>query len=273
MRPQLVTLGAAVIDLAFSLTLVIVSLVVALAYVERVSRNGAASHWRIELAGSSPLLGRSILEMGYWAMIPAARVCIALGIGADAVSWSSLACAVMAGVALAAGRFGVGAALAVVSSVGDGIDGIIARETGTASGAGEVLDASVDRYGELFFLGGIAYHERLDGRTLVLTLVAVAGAMMVSYATAKAEALQVPAPRGAMRRPERAVYLIVGTALVPIVAAIAAGGRLPPWTARVPLIAALAIVGLVGNVSAVRRLRAVASAVRERESRAPTPTT
>jgi CDP-diacylglycerol--glycerol-3-phosphate 3-phosphatidyltransferase len=252
-----------VIDLVFSLTLAATTLIVAVAYAGRVSRAGAARHSRIERAGSSPLLGKWAMEMGYWAMRPAARACIALGVSANAVSWASLGLAVLAGSALAAGAFGVGAVLSVLSSAGDALDGMIARETGTASDAGEVLDATVDRYAELFFFGGIAYFERFDGFTFVLTLAAAAGAIMVSYATAKAEALQVVVPRGAMRRQERAVYLVVGTALVPIAAAVCARMTLPMWIAHVPLVAVLAIVAIVGNVSAVRRLRAVAAAVRK----------
>jgi phosphatidylglycerophosphate synthase len=191
------------IDLAFSLTLVAMTLVVAVAYAGRVSRAGAARHSRIERAGSSPLLGKSAMEMGYWAMRPAARACVALGVSANAVSLVSLGLAVLAGVALAAGAFGVGAALSLLSSAGDALDGMIARDTGTASDSGEVLDAAVDRYAELFFFGGVAYFERFDGFTLILALTATAGAIMVSYSSAKGEALHVPVPRGAMRRQER----------------------------------------------------------------------
>jgi CDP-diacylglycerol--glycerol-3-phosphate 3-phosphatidyltransferase len=261
-----------VIDLAFSLSLAAMILVVAVAYAGRVSRAGAAKHSRIERAGSSPLLGKSAMEMGYWAMRPAARACVALGISANAVSVASLVLAGLAGVALGAGAFGVGAVLSLLSSAGDALDGMIARDTGTASDSGEVLDAAVDRYAELFFFGGIAYFERFDGFTLLLTLAATAGAIMVSYSTAKAEALHVTVPRGAMRRQERAVYLVVGTALVPVVAAICARAALPTWIARAPLVAVLAVVAVVGNVSAVRRLRAVADAVRKPEPlRAQTP--
>ncbi len=252
-------------DLAFSLVLTAATLVVAVAYAGRVSRVGAAKHSRIERAGISPLLGKSAMEMGYWAMRPAARVLIALGVSANGVSWASLGLAILAGFAFGAGAFGVGAALSLLSSACDGLDGMIARETGTASESGEVLDAAVDRYAELFAFGGIAYFERFDGFMLVLTLAAAAGAVMVSYSTAKAEALQVTAPRGALRRQERAVYLVVGTALVPIAAAACARATLPLWIARAPLVAVLAIVAIVGNASAARRLRAVAEAVRKPE--------
>ncbi|HEX8796462.1 MAG TPA: CDP-alcohol phosphatidyltransferase family protein [Polyangiaceae bacterium] len=254
------------IDLAASIGLIAGTLVVGVAYAGRVTRAGAARHARIERAGSSPLLGKGAMEMGYWAMAPVARFFIALGVTANAVSWLSLALAAAAGVSLALGHFGIGAMLSVLSSVCDAIDGYVARETGTASESGEVLDAAIDRYTEFFFLGGIAVHERHDALALLLTLAATAGAMMVSYSTAKAEALGVDPPRGAMRRQERAVYFVLGAGLVPVVAAAAARWGLPAFVDRWPLLAMLALVAVVGNVSAVRRLRAVAEAVRR-----PTP--
>jgi CDP-diacylglycerol--glycerol-3-phosphate 3-phosphatidyltransferase len=251
------------IDLDFSLGLTLATLIVVVAYAGRVSRSGPAKHSRIERAGSSLLLGKSAMEMGYWAMRPAARGLMAVGVTANAVSWLSLALAALAGIALGAGAYGVGAVFSLVSSACDALDGMIARETRTASDAGEVLDAAIDRYAELFFFGGIAFHERFDAAALVLTLLATAGAIMVSYSTAKAEALGVPAPRGSMRRQERAVYLVVGVALVPIVAAICARAGWSAGLSKVPLFAVLGLVAAVGNASAVRRLRAIASAVRE----------
>jgi CDP-diacylglycerol--glycerol-3-phosphate 3-phosphatidyltransferase len=255
-----------VTDLLFALGLAMATLVIAVAYAGRVSRAGVARESRIERAGGSPLLGKAAMEMGYWAMRPVGRACVAIGLSADAVSWLSLALAAAAGLALGAGAFGVAAVVSLASSACDALDGMIARDTGTASDSGEVLDAAIDRYAELFFFGGVVFHERLDPFAVVLTLAATAGAVMVSYSTAKAEALGVTAPRGAMRRQERAVYLVVGVALVPIAVAACTRLGLPLWLGRVPLLAALALVAIVGNVSAVRRLRAIAADVRE-----PTP--
>ena len=88
---------------------------------------------------------------------------------------------------------------------------------------------------------------------------------MVSYSTAKAEALGVPAPRGAMRRQERAVYLVVGVALVPDRGARCARATALPLVARARCRSSpcSALVAIVGNVSAVRRLRAIAESVRQ----------
>jgi CDP-diacylglycerol--glycerol-3-phosphate 3-phosphatidyltransferase len=152
----------------------------------------------------------------------------------------------------------VAAALAAVSASGDGLDGMIARRTKTASEAGDVIDSAADRYSELAFLGGVAFALRESSPLLVLSLLAILASFMVSYSTAKAQALQLPAPRGSMRRTERAVYLILGTALTPLAAWVD-----PAW-ARAPIVAALALVAIVGNVSAVRRIAAVASGARAR---------
>jgi hypothetical protein len=56
---------------------------------------------------------------------------------------------------------------------------------------------------------------------------------------------------------------------VPIAAAACARWALPVWVERAPLVLSLALVALVGNASAVRRLRAIARAVhRPRPARA-----
>jgi CDP-diacylglycerol--glycerol-3-phosphate 3-phosphatidyltransferase len=78
---------------------------------------------------------------------------------------------------------------------------------------------------------------------------------MVSYSTAKAEAVRVVPPRGSMRRVERAILLIGAAALSP------AMGLLGPTWREVPLFVALGTIAILGNESAVRRLAALRSAV------------
>jgi CDP-diacylglycerol--glycerol-3-phosphate 3-phosphatidyltransferase len=251
-----------ILDVACSVALAGALLALAIGYARRVARAGAFRHARVDRAGGSPLLAKSAMEMGYWALRPVARACVAARVTANAISWASLLLAAAAGLALAFGRFGLGAALGAFSAACDALDGMVARDTGTASDAGEVLDATIDRYAELLFLGGIALHERTSLAATLLALTALAGAVMVSYSTAKAEALSVEPPRGAMRRQERAVYLVLGVALVPPAAAAVARTALPAWTGELPLYLALALVGVVGNASAIRRLRAVAFALR-----------
>jgi CDP-diacylglycerol---glycerol-3-phosphate 3-phosphatidyltransferase len=260
-----------VTDLNCSLILLALFAAAGAAYAVRLTRAGAARFARVDKAGSSVLLGKTAMEAAYWVLTPVVRGLAQLGFTANAITLISLGFGVGAAVALALGHFGVAAVLTAISSLGDALDGFVARETGTASDAGEVFDAAVDRYEEFLFLGGLAYFFRLDPAALVLALLAGAGSFMVSYGTAKAEALGVESPRGAMRRVERAVYLGVGVLLVPIAGAVAVRFGLPAWVERAPILLALALVGVVGNVSAVRRLMSVARSVAERDARRRPP--
>jgi phosphatidylglycerophosphate synthase len=229
----------------------------------RVLVRGAARFERVERDKGSALFSASLMQMGYWALDFVGRGLAAVGATANSISVASLVFGILAGVAFAFGHFGAGALLAIVSALGDTLDGIVARRQGTASDAGEVLDAAVDRYEEFFFLGGIVVYVRQSVIGISLVLLALLGSFMVSYATAKAEALRAQIPRGAMRRPERAAYLIMGAALTPIFAR-AVAARAPDaagWLLDLPVLAAVGLVALVANVSAVRRLAKLAAAV------------
>lgn len=253
---------ALVIDLALSLTFVAALGVAGAAYGVRVLARGRAHHSRIDREGESALLGKGPMEMMYWFMQPAGHLALKLGITANMMTTMSLVLGLAAGVALAMGHFGIAAFVATISAAGDALDGWIARESGTSSNAGEVFDAAVDRYVEIAFLGGLAFYFREQPLVLALAILAISGSFMVSYATAKAEAMQVTAPRGAMRRTERAVYLTAAIAITPIFQALSHHNA--SWSIA-PIAFALALVGVVGNASATRRLSIVAAALRERD--------
>lgn len=249
------------LDLACSLLIVTLLVVALAAYGVRAVTRGEAHFARVDRAGASLLLGRRPMEMAYWALQPVGRACVRAGLTANAVTLVSLLLAAGAGGALALGHFGVAALLAAVASLGDALDGLVARMGRTVSGAGEVLDAAADRYSEGFFLGGLAIFYRGSVPPLLLVLGAWMGSYMVSYASAKAEGSHVVVPRGAMRRPERAVYLGAGAALVPIVAAVLPAGS-PAWASTTPMLVALVMVATFANVGAILRLRVLARAMR-----------
>jgi CDP-diacylglycerol--glycerol-3-phosphate 3-phosphatidyltransferase len=207
---------------------------------------------RVATDGGSPFLGMGPMRAVYWAIDPVAEALVQLGISANTITLASLLMAVTGGVFIAFGHFGVGALVSALAALGDALDGRVARKTNTASDAGEVLDAAVDRYGEFAFLAGLALFYRGSALLLLVVLLSVLGSFMVSYATAKAEALSVVAPRGSMRRAERAAYLILGTALSPLVAAAVPAG------ADAPVIFVVLVVGVVSNVSAAYRLTRIA---------------
>ncbi|HKP62352.1 MAG TPA: CDP-alcohol phosphatidyltransferase family protein [Polyangiales bacterium] len=240
-------------DLACSLLLVALLLTL-LAYHAVRGR----AHARVELEGKSALLGNSLMQALYGAIVPLARACARAGLGASAVTACSVLLAGGAALAFAVGHLGLAALLAVAALACDAVDGWIARATGTASTAGEVLDAAADRYVELLLFGGLVVYLRSSVFALICALAGLGGSFMVSYSTAKAEALGISPPRGSMRRTDRAFVLIAGAALTPIAAALS----LPQ---DLPLLLALGLLAVASNGSALARVAFVASALRARE--------
>jgi CDP-diacylglycerol--glycerol-3-phosphate 3-phosphatidyltransferase len=188
----------------------------------------------------------------------AARL-IRLGVTANAITTLAAAVAALAGLLLSLGCFGWASLAMSIACLGDALDGPVARRSGMATIGGALLDASVDRYGEFFFLAGLAVYFRASLPVLLLALFALAGSFMVSYGSAKAEGLRVPVPPSAMRRAERAVCLCTGVALVAPFAALARLSLAPLWAANAPIVVALTLIAVVANVSAIRRLRALAA--------------
>jgi phosphatidylglycerophosphate synthase len=109
------------------------------------------------------------------------------------------------------------AAVFVVGSVLDILDGALARASARASRFGAYLDSTTDRIGEAFVLGALALvFSRSDDTALVgLTIVAIVGSLLVSYARAKAEALGLRGDVGFGDRATRVVVITSGLVLAP----------------------------------------------------------
>jgi CDP-diacylglycerol--glycerol-3-phosphate 3-phosphatidyltransferase len=257
-------------DIYFAGGMWVLAVVVPGIYLVRTLLKGRARHARTDADGGSVFLSKSSMEMGYWLLGPVVEALAALHITPNMVTFFSLVPALLAAVAAALGWFGLACALATLGSLCDLVDGVLARRTGVASDAGEVLDAAVDRYIEFLFLAGVAIYYRTHWMMLALTLAALFGSFMVSYTTAKAEAMGVEPPRGSMRRAERAVYLLVAAGLTPFSRALFAST--PSHALReLPMVFALILVSLVTNVSVVQRFAAIAAALRARRPPTSTP--
>jgi phosphatidylglycerophosphate synthase len=225
----------------------------------RIALRGVFRSERVSKIGGTAMVGRGIMDATYWAIEPVVRGLAALGVTPNGLTWSALVLGVGAGSALAFGWFGVATLLATLSTIGDILDGQVARLTNTGSNTGELLDAAIDRYTEFAFLAGLALVLRASWWQMSLALGAMLACFMVSYASAKAEAMQVTPPRGLMRRHERAIYLIVGIGLVPLVGPMLVARGLPYVT---PCLVSLAIVAVMGNLAAVLRLVRIGRALR-----------
>ncbi len=113
--------------------------------------------------------------------------------------------------------FWVGAALFVIGSVMDILDGALARSSGKGTPFGAFLDSTTDRIGEAFMLGAIALVFSRDGNewAVAFAFAAVAGSLLVSYTRARAEALGLKGDVGIGSRAERVVVIVAGLVLAP----------------------------------------------------------
>src|SRR3954467_14064030 len=114
-------------DLYFSLGLFGLVAALLASYGVRALFHGRARNDRTDADGGSLFLNKATMEMFYWLLTPVVGLLAALRVTPNMVTLSSLVPALGAGVALALGRFGLAAALAILSTFGDILDGLLAR--------------------------------------------------------------------------------------------------------------------------------------------------
>jgi CDP-diacylglycerol---glycerol-3-phosphate 3-phosphatidyltransferase len=113
--------------------------------------------------------------------------------------------------------FWVGAALFIVGSILDILDGALARTSGKATPFGAFVDSMTDRVSEGVMLASIALLFMREGNQVALafTFAAAVGSFLVSYARAKAEILGLRGDVGIGSRAERVVVISAGLVLAP----------------------------------------------------------
>jgi CDP-diacylglycerol---glycerol-3-phosphate 3-phosphatidyltransferase len=113
--------------------------------------------------------------------------------------------------------FWLGAAVFIVGSVLDILDGALARATGKGTPFGAFIDSTTDRIGEAAVLAAIGLVFMREGKewALAVTFAAVAGSFLVSYTRARAEALGLRGDVGLSSRAERVVIISAGLILAP----------------------------------------------------------
>ncbi len=252
-------------DLAVGVVPWAIVLSMLLVYSIRAMVNGRLRSNRADSDGGSVLLSLHFLEFGQWFLSPIGRFIVGNGGTPDGVTWVSLTSGVGAGVAVAFGRFGLATLLGTIACFCDSLDGMVARLSGLSSEAGETLDAIVDRYSESAFFVGLLLHYRDSFAIMVIVSLAMLGAFMVSYTSAKAEAQHVEPPRGLMRRSERAVYLVGGAGLTPF-SNVLVPESAPLILRDAPIMLAMVLIALVANASTFRRVSLIRQALRAKES-------
>lgn len=158
------------------------------------------------------MLTKRIAQPLDWLLNGIVTAMAATGIPPNVLTWLSLLSNLWAAVLFARGRFAAAAGMMVLAGFCDIVDGRVARAQGRVTAFGGFLDSIVDRYSDLaLFLGLLVYYSQVN-RFMYACLVgaAMAGAVMVSYARARAESLIGKHDVGFWDRPERIVLMIIG---------------------------------------------------------------
>ena len=216
------------------------------------------------------------------ALAPLVSLLVRLGVKPDHVTWAGLLVTIAGAVLFGQGKFTAGSVVAAAGCLMDGLDGAIARARDGVTKWGAFLDSTTDRIADAaLFLGVAAYYahqpivmlgdedfvtdfllgnEPLRAKLLDFAtshwltagaaMVAMVGALLVSYTRARAEGLGEECRVGWFERPERLVVLL-GAGL------FGAESPVMPWALVV--LAALSFFTAFQRVLHVRkRLRAPA---------------
>lgn len=162
---------------------------------------------------------RSSFEVGFK---PVGATLHKAGVRADHLTLFGVAAALAASVAIANGALRGGFLLLALTGLTDVLDGAVAKASGSASPRGAFFDSVSDRLSDALLFGGVAWYlqSTYGGHAFMLPMAVLAGAMLISYERAKAEALGYDARGGLMERAERFGFLGFGllfdSLLVPV---------------------------------------------------------
>lgn len=147
---------------------------------------------------------------------PIGRSLVKLGVTPTAMTVFGLFVAISGSVVIGFGELFWGGLIALAGSAIDGLDGSVARASNRVTIRGAYLDSIFDRIGEISILTGLAVSQRTDARILLLSILAMGGALMIPYIRSKAEELGIDGKGGILGRAER-VILVTGGAMTGLV--------------------------------------------------------
>jgi CDP-diacylglycerol---glycerol-3-phosphate 3-phosphatidyltransferase len=152
---------------------------------------------------------------------PVAKLFARINLHPNAITVLGAALSIAAGYFCATGRWYTAALLVFAGSCMDGLDGLVARQTGKSTAFGAVLDSCCDRVTEAAWFFGIIYfylHRPAHGYAgIYLAFIAMAGSFMVSYIRARCEGANIACKQGILQRPERIVVLVACLLAGPVI--------------------------------------------------------
>jgi CDP-diacylglycerol--glycerol-3-phosphate 3-phosphatidyltransferase len=143
------------------------------------------------------------------------RALASLGVHPNILTAIGVMINVGCGVLFGVGEFFWAGIVLIVANLFDMLDGNVARLTGNVTKFGGFLDSSLDRVSDMVcFLGIIIFYASNTPQHSILNVflagAGMIGSVMVSYTTARSEALGVKSNVGFLQRPERIVLFIIG---------------------------------------------------------------
>ncbi len=203
----------------------------------------------------SKFLSRFLKAYWYWLTNPLVKLMILLRMTPNFLTFVGFLISCVAAFFFYMGMVGAGGWIMIFGATFDMFDGQIARITGKESKSGAFFDSVMDRFSEAVVFLGLAFLYR-NSWVLIFVLLALVGSLMVSYTRARGEGVGVDVNAGFMQRPERIVYLGVGSIFSPIFAHF-----ISKWFFWTPLdfmtIGALLIIGIFTNLGAIYRMAIV----------------
>ena len=170
-----------------------------------------------------------------------------LGLTPNTITLLGLVGTTIGAYVISQGKMTAGAFILLASVLVDAFDGTMARLRGEPSDFGAFVDSVSDRYAELVTFGGLLYYflTQNDYPGVMVSFLAAAGSVLVSYVKARAEGLGFTAKIGILSRLERYIVLI------------------PLLVFNQPFIAVV-IIAALANITAYQRILHVRAQGRER---------
>jgi len=145
-------------------------------------------------------------------LVGTARVLHRLGISPNLLTFVAFWIVASVSIVLALGELRLGGILLLLTAWLDAVDGTLARMTGQTSRFGAFLDSTLDRYAESIIYLGLLFHylNHYSRTNIILIYLTIVGSLIISYARARAEAVNIPCKEGLLTRFERLAILVLG---------------------------------------------------------------
>jgi len=204
------------------------------------------------------LLGYWIRDWLMWLIGPLERALVRAQVSPDLFNYLGVAFGAAAGVAFAMGALSLAGLAILLGGLADVFDGRIARARGLTNSYGAFMDSTLDRFAESLSFVGVAWYLSASPWGAALTVLAISGSLLVSYARARGESVGVTGTGGVMQRAERLVILALGGLSD---AAVTTRWNWPPGTV---LTAAVALIAAGSMGTAVYRTASIARTLKDR---------